>query len=207
MNYLLSALTLLLLLSSYTYTIALQPAGSAPLQASASALVSAPQSLDELVSKAPLIFIGEVGPVAQHLEHAIYGEDGQLLKPTADLPLPPVPATDFALEVEQVIRDDGAIAAGKTIILRMPGTATAGMKMLTLVSEYPFSYTGDRHLFLLSPNPDGESYGFYYAAWSRLLIDGDILRVSNGQLQPLLFEGSDQPITLEEFIEAVEGSP
>lgn len=70
-------------------------------------------------------------------------------------PVPKVPITDFELKVEQVVKDDGAIVSGKPIILRMGGDATPEMKQITANGEYPFSFTGDRHLFLLSRNPDG----------------------------------------------------
>jgi hypothetical protein len=163
--------------------------------------------LDEIVDKAPLILIGEVGPVVQYLDFAVYGEDGQLLKerPTdADgNPQGDIPATDFLLQVEEVIRDDGRIARGEPIILRMGGHITEELKQLTQATEFPFSYTGDRHLFLLVPTPDGQAYGFYYGPWSRLTIDGEVLRMSNGEQQPLQFKDSAGPVTLEEFMKMV----
>ena len=38
-----------------------------------------------------------------------------------------------------------------------------------------------------------------------MIIDGEILRVSNGQQQPLQFADNAEPITLEEFIQQVKG--
>jgi hypothetical protein len=60
------------------------------------------------------------------------------------------------------------------------------------------------YLFLLGSSPDGKSYGFYYGPWSRLIIDGEILQVSDGQQQPLQFADHPEPITLEEFIQYVQ---
>lgn len=167
-----------------------------------------PQSLDELTAHAPLIVIGEVGVVVQYLDSVVYGPDGALLAggEAVGPPMPPTPATDFVVEVEQVLRDDGAVATGTPIILRMAGTATPEMKELTQATDYPFSYTGDRHLFLLAPNPDGESYGFYYGPWSRLIIEENRLYVSDGARQPLLFEGSEMPVELNELIEHLRAS-
>ena len=167
-------------------------------------------SLDALIDRAPLIFIGTVGPIEQHLEvSGYYGEEGQLESPTdaegASLPGYDYPATDFILQVEEVIRDDGTIARGEPIVLRVLGHITEELKQASQGGEYPVSYTGDRHLFVLTPTPDGRSYGFYYGPWSRLIVDGDILRVSNGAQQLLQFGDRGQSVTLEEFIQAVNG--
>ncbi len=168
-----------------------------------------PPSLDELVDNASLIFIGTVGPVKQYLEvYGYYGEDGQLEFPGTDdqgTALPGWPVTDFILQVEEVIRDDGTIARGEPIVLRWLGHATERLKQASQEGEYPVSYTGDRYLFVLTPNPDGQSYGFYYGPWSRLIVDGDIQRVSNGAQQLLQFGDRGQSVTLEEFIQAVNG--
>lgn len=166
-------------------------------------------SLAALVDHAPLIFIDTVGPVQQHLEvSGYYGEEGQLEFPGTDdegKPLPGIPVTDFLLHVEEVIRDDGTIASGQPIILRVVGYITEELKQSSQAGEFPASYTGDRYLFLLSPYPDGQTYGFYYGPWSRLIIDGDILRISNGVQSPLQLGDSDQPITWNEFLEAAQG--
>ena len=167
-----------------------------------------PQSLAEIVDRAPLIFIGEIGPVDQYLDFVVYGDDGQMLKerpvhadgnPTGD-----VPATDFLLKVEKVIRDDGRVARGEPIILREGGTITEELKKLTQGTEYEITFTGDRYLFLLIPTPDGLAYGFYYGPWSRLIVDGDTLRISDDKRQPLQFGDDAKPITLDEFIQFVE---
>lgn len=187
----------------------LAPGNNAPSNQpmpSMAARVGPPQTLDDLLSKAPLILIGEVGPVVQYLDFAVYGNDGQLLErgkdPAGNL-MPEAPATDFSLLVEEVLRDDGTIASGETIILRMPGHATEELKQLTAQIDYPFSFTGDRHLFLLTPNPDGASYGFYYGPWGRLILDDEMLRVSDGQQQPLTFTDQPAPITLDDFKQGV----
>ena len=119
--------------------------------------------------------------------------------------MPQLPFTDFEIIVEQVIRDDGRIAQEEPIILRMPSTATAELKALTQNSDYPLSYTGDRHLFLLSPNPDGETYGFYYGPWSRLTIDADEnLRVSDGRQQLLTLDDWTDAIKFADFVDRIK---
>lgn len=188
--------------------------------------VAGPQTLEELVEQAPLIFIGEVGPVVRYLELGGYDEDGTLRAAPMDphtgygqpsaAPLAPnshapsgLPVTDFQLFVEQVIRDDGTIAAGEPIIVRVAGAVTAELHQLAQSTQQATIAPGERYLFLLSPNPDGKGYGFYYGPPSRLLIDEEgVLRVSNGLRSPLRFDESDSPVTLVELIRVVvEQSP
>ncbi len=180
-----------------------------PVQAgdSASAPVPPPTTLDGLLGKADLIVIGEVGPVFEYVTFYSYGPDGEELGPVdaRGNTLPALPYTRFVVEVEEVLRDDGTIARGDPVILEMAGEATAETKTLTQDIDFPFSFTGDRHLFLLTANPSGKTYGFYYGPWSRLLIDGETLRISNGSQDLLLFydeaSSREQPVTLEMLVE------
>lgn len=174
---------------------------------SADAAVPPPKTLEELAGKADLVFVGEVGSVVQRRTYSGYGPKGELLDgfDVNGTPVPTAPITDFELKVEQVVKDDGAIASGKPIILRMGGDATPEMKRLTASGEYPFSFTGDRHLFLLTRNPDGQTYGFYYGPWSRLVIDeNNNLRISNGSQELPKLDGSNAAISLDEFVRRVK---
>lgn len=166
-----------------------------------------PWSLEELVEDAPLIVIGEVGPT-HYTETFPYDEDGNTITRDAfNSPIAGLPVTDFLIEVEQVIRDDGTIARGEPILLREQGEMTAELKKLTQggeYDEYEITYTGDRYLFLLSYDPLSQRYYFHHLVWSRLIIDGDILRVSGGVRPPLQVAGSEHPLTLKEFIRFVQ---
>jgi hypothetical protein len=169
-------------------------------------VVPIPSSLDDLLDRTLLIFIGEVGVVEQCFALSSYDWDGKANGKPVDCADPQdwsgIPVTDFRLTVEEVLHDDGTIASGQPIILRALGFSTQETHDATKNSEYPLSYTGDRHLFLLGCNPDG-TYGISYGVWSRLIIDGEILRISNGAQQPLQFQDSDGPISLTAFRQAV----
>lgn len=186
------------------------PSPAAPLgsgaPSSGTAPIGPPTTTRDLIAPAQLIVIGEVGPIVQRRTYSGYGSQGKLLDGfnEAGTPVPQVPFTDFEVKMERVIRDDGTIASGKPVILRMSGDATPEMQAITRNSDYPFSYTGDRHLFLLTRNPDGTTYSFPHGPWSRLLIDGDILRASNGTQDVLKLDGSEAPIRLDDFIERVK---
>lgn len=184
------------------------PADYNPMVAPTFGYFYPPASLDELLGRAALIFTGEVGPVKQYLEIIGYSEEtGQLELPSIDADgrrMVGTPVTDFHLYVDEVIRDDGTIAAGIPIILRVMGHVTKDLKQPSLAGEYPVTYTGDRYLFVLTPFPDGETYGFLYGPWSRLIVDGEILRTSRGKQQPLQFADEREPVTLDELIRYAE---
>lgn len=166
--------------------------------------VMPPWSLNELVEDAPLIVIGEVGP-AHYTETFPYDKDGNTItRDGFNSPIAGLPVTDFVINVEQVIRDDGTIARGEPVVLRTQGEITEELKKLTQGSEYEVTYTGDRYLFLLYRDPIWQRHIFYHELWSRLIIDGDLLRISGGVQPPLQVAGSTEPLTLDEFIRFVQ---
>lgn len=178
-----------------------------------SVLLRIPGSLEELLSRASLIVIGEVGPIERYTEFEpmettppTTNAAGNLVpgQPVVNLLLPGTPMTEFRLIVDDVIRDDGKVAAGEPIILRSLGRVTEELAQASKESAIPATFTGDRYLFLLSPYPDGEAYAFYYNVYSRLIIGGDMLRVSSGQQPPLQF-GDEPPVTLDELVKRVKG--
>lgn len=170
-------------------------------------LVPPPKDLSELVSKADIIAIGEVGEVIRQGYYGGYDSEGRLILRGGepDKSVSGVPFTDFGIKIERVLKDDGSIAAGQPIVLRITGHPTNEVRRLSADSrvEFPMSLPGDRHLLLLSKNPDG-SYGFYYGPWSRLIIDGALVRVSNGAKEPLKFANSERVFTPAELIDAIE---
>lgn len=184
----------------------IQACARLPLSSTAM-LVPPPKDLAELTSKADVIVIGEVGDIVQQGYYGGYDTSGKLVIKNGepDKPGSGIPFTDFGIKIEKVLKDDGSIAAGQPIILRMTGHATEEIRRLSADPqvEFPMSFTGDRHLFLLAKNPDG-TYGFYYGPWSRLIVDGDVVRVSNGAKEPLKFTTSERVFTPTEFVNDVE---
>lgn len=171
-------------------------------------LVPPPKNMVELTSKADIIVVGEVGEVIQQGYYGGYDAAGKLIPRTGepDKPGSGIPFTDFGLKIERVLKDDGSIAAGQPVILRMTGHPTEEVRRLNAdpQAEYPMTFPGDRHLFLLSKTPDNSAYGLYYGAWSRLIVDGDVVRVSSGAKEPLKFEGSEQLFSPAEFMNSIE---
>ncbi len=165
-------------------------------------LIPPPKSVAELVGKADVIVIGTVGPVVNQGAFEGYDGTGNLIPPSTGHP--DLPITDFQIIVEKVLKDDGTIRAGNPPILRMLGHPTnKAERDANRTSHYPMSYTGDRHLFFLSKNPDA-TYGFYYGPWSRLVIDGQVVALSDGPRTPVQFAG--RQFAPAEFIASVTQS-
>lgn len=160
-----------------------------------------PASIQALVDMTPLIVVATVGPVMKY-----WGSCGYVDGARKDCYMGPagLPVTDFALEVEQVIRDDGRVARGEMILISEMGYVTDFLHGLTMLSGFPTSFTGDRYLYLLLPNPDNRTYG-YYGPYGRLIIDSETLRLSIG-LQPPLQFGDDAPVTLAKLIQVAQGN-
>lgn len=150
--------------------------------------VPPPQSIAELVGKANVIVIGTVGPIVNQGTFAGYDAGGNVI-PSKSTSHPDLPITDFQINIEKVLQDDGTIRAGKPLILRMLGhPINRAERDADRSSYFPMSYTGDRHIFFLSKNPDG-TYGLYYGPWSRLVIDGQVVAISDGARTPVQFAG------------------
>jgi hypothetical protein len=161
-----------------------------------------PQSIEDLVKHADVIVVGTVGPIINQGTFSGYDKAGNVIHnkypdhPNSDLPI-----TDYAIKVEEVLRDDGTIQAGKPLVLRMIGHPTnIAERDAERQSYYPMSYTGDHHLFFLGRNPDG-TYGLHYGPWSRLVINGPIVTVSDGPRTPVQFGARQFKAT--DFIQSV----
>ncbi len=170
---------------------------------STAGFIPPPKSMAELAGKADVIVIGTVGVVVNQGAFQGYDAAGNAI-PGKATGHPDLPMTDFQINVEKVLKDDGTIRAGNPLVLRMLGhPINKPARDADRTSYYPMSYTGDRHLFFLSKNPDA-TYGFYYGPWSRLVIDGQVVAVSDGPRTPVQFAG--RQFAPAEFIASVAQS-
>lgn len=162
-----------------------------------------PQSMNELLRPAQVIVIGSIGPIVQHGVFAGYDKNGKAIY-TLSVNTPGtggVPFTDYQILMEQVLKDDGTIAAGKQLIVRMPGDHSLGIDR---VGTFLISAPGDRHLFILSRNPDKITYGFYYGPWSRLTIDGQVVTPSDTKHTPLFGKNTTPTNFIHELTDSVK---
>ena len=166
----------------------------------AAKMVPLPKSLEELISGKDIIAVGRVGKIIREVAEGAWkgpvDREGNPVKETL------VPHTYFELELEQVIRDDGTIARGETVLLRMAGTAQDGPIKVGEGKFMDFERprmpkTGEWRLFVLGRNPN-DSYG---AGDRGLLdIDGDVVRWAVYD-RPVGFAAGKTP---EEFIAEIK---
>ena len=67
--------------------------------------------------------------------------------------------------------------------------------------EFPPSVPGDRQRFFLDRNPDQHTYGLWFGPASRLIIDGPIVRQSDGQQTPVRYPHEMAPAALVRAIQ------
>ena len=116
-------------------------------------MVPRPQSVEEVMARADVVFIGTINSVLDEKMMGPYGEDGQPL-PAGDDGLP---FTDYEVVIEGLLKGDGQVLPNDALVLRMFGHLSNRSETIT-----PDSFTlpkpGDRFLFALGRNPDG-TYG------------------------------------------------
>ena len=192
------------------FTSPLVPAASEGM-----AMMVYPESLESLLNESALIVIGEVGPVYQHHDHIIYSDDGRLLiegdeKERAFAERNGIAATDLHFTVHEVIRDDGTVARGEPIYLRVYGHVT-DKSIEELLKTPPEELVPNlvppppagKLLYLL--NPVSEGRGIYTTAlgWGAFTIDGDQLyRAGLGEVLQIYDSG---PITFSQLTETAKG--
>ena len=145
--------------------------------------VPLPETMDELIGDADIIAVGRVGQIDREVAEG--GFNGAVDKEGNPGNQTLVPHTYFELELEQVIRDDGTIASGETVLLRMEGGAQEGPaeispgRFMEFERNYPMPRTGQRRLFVLTRNPNDS---FASGGASGLLeIDGDTVTFATGR--------------------------
>lgn len=169
-------------------------------------VIPVPNSLEELVASAPLIVVGEVGPVIDWYDFAFATPVPQPVSfPQGTPRLSPNlgPVTDFSFTVEQVIRDDGTVTSGNPVVIRIgghidPDELRATSEEVDAIGVFP----GARGLFLLTPYADGNGYGLVTWLHHILRTDTPLLTFMDGS--PISFPGERVRMTLEEFTDYVQ---
>jgi hypothetical protein len=165
---------------------------SEPIDMDMSLTLSTPKSIDDLVQVADVIVVGKVGPIVNQANFSGYGkDDAQRNQRPGDPVSPSLPVTDYQIEVQDVLLDDGLISSGEPLILRAFHQPKNEVE----------AYTGDHNLLFLSRNPDNATYGLYYISKSRIAIDGPVATYSDGTAIP--FADRLSPAT---FIKNVQDS-
>ena len=138
--------------------------------------------------KLPALTISTSTSVIEEKQIGPYGRDGKLL-PAAENGMP---VTDYEVRIESVLKGDGSVATGGTLILRMFGQLSAEDAVVTLnIVQLP--KPGSRFLFALGRNPDG-TYGS--GNEGLIQVDAEAITYSDGVPFPTNLTG-------DEFVRAV----
>ena len=112
-----------------------------------------PTSVEELVAGAHVIVLGQISSVLEEKWIGPYGEDGRPMLTDED----GLPFTDYLLQIESVLKGDGTVTDGGSLVLRMFGHLSNQNAIVT-PDLFPLPDPGDHLLFALGRNPDG-TYG------------------------------------------------
>lgn len=148
-----------------------------------------PRDLAELLSKADVVVTGSVERIAFVGDVAPYDAGpsytGRRIR-----------VSDYEIRPERVLLDDGTVATGRALVVRVlgsPGPDEARMPFL-------LPKVGERSLFFLKVHPDRATYGLYFPAASRILLDGAVVTYSDRGRAPVPFAPTASP---QQFIELV----
>jgi hypothetical protein len=168
-------------------------------------------SLEELAKQSDLVVVGKTGSVVNEGSFWGYDASGNLITthPASvgdESPLAMAKFVDYEVKVQQVLKDDGSLNAGKILILRLPDLGFEGdaPDQNLVISEpepnrsKPKSKNRPdadmrRRVFILKQNPDKKTYGSYYFSQGLLIVDGSTVTESNGKRSDLKIGASSNP--------------
>ena len=156
---------------------------------SSSMMVPRPESIEVLVRMSHIIVLGTISAVLDEKLIGAYGEDGNPYIPVEESG---TPYTDYEVRVESVLKGDGDVEDGGTLVLRMFGHRTQQTEVVTSVA-IQLPEPGSHYLLSLGRNPDG-TYGS--GSEGLIYVDGETVAYADGVAFSTELMG-------QEFVEAV----
>ena len=144
-------------------------------QVSSSMMVPRPDSIKVLVRMSDIIVLGTISNVLDEKLIGAFGEDG---KPTSAGEEGGTAYTDYEVRVESVLKDDGDVEDGGTLVLRMFGHLCQQNDIVTL-APVTLPQPGTNYLLALRSNPDG-TYGS--GSEGLIYVDGETVAYTDGIL-------------------------
>lgn len=138
-------------------------------------IVPPPKGLDDFVVNSDLIVIGEIKEFLRETYEGPYG--GIRVIDLRDVPSQELPFTYYTLKITEVISNRTSTQLGDSILLRLSGHASESTDEI----QFPFPKIGERKLYGLSANPDGQSYGYSFGGWGALNIDDNVITYSDNR--------------------------
>ena len=136
-----------------------------------------------------IIVLGTISAVLDEKLIGAYGEDGNPYVPVEESG---TPYTDYEVRVESVLKNDGHVEDGGSLVLRMFGHLSQQSDVVTLAAVQ-LPQPGSHYLLALGRNPDG-TYGS--GNEGLIYVDSDSVAYADGV-------ALSTELTGEEFVEAV----
>ncbi len=152
-------------------------------------LAPRPESIEVLVRMSHIIVLGTISGVLDEKLIGAYGEDGNPYIPVEESGSP---YTDYEVRVESVLKNDGDVEDGGTLVLRMFGHLSQQNDVVTLAAVQ-LPQPGTHYLLALGRNPDG-TYGS--GSEGLIYVGGERVAYADGV-------AFSTELTGEEFVEAV----
>ncbi len=152
-------------------------------------LAPRPESIEVLVRMSHIIVLGTISGVLDEKLIGAYGDDGNPYVPVEESGSP---FTDYEVRVESVLKNDGDVEDGGTLVLRMVGHLSRQNDVVTL-AVVTLPQPGTHYLLALGRNPDG-TYGS--GSEGLIYVDGETV----AYVDEIPFSTK---LAGEEFVEAV----
>ena len=156
---------------------------------SSSMMVPRPESIEVLVRMSHILVVGTINSVLDEKLIGAYEEDGKPYIPGEESGSP---YTDYEVSIESVLKGDGDVEDGGTLVLRMFGHLSQQNDVVTL-APVQLPQPGSHYLLALGRNPD-DTYGS--GSEGLIYVDGETVAYADGVAFSTELAG-------EEFVEAV----
>ena len=166
-----------------------EPGDTSGGQVSSTMLVPRPESIEVLVRMSHIIVLGTISAVLDEIRFGAYGEDGNPYIPVEESG---TPYTDYEVRVESVLKNDGDVEDGGSIVLRMFGHLSRQNDVVTL-GPVQLPQPGSHYMLALGRNPDG-TYGS--GSEGLIYVDSETVAYADGVTFPTELTG-------QEFVAAV----
>ena len=166
-----------------------EPGDTSGGQVSSGMMIPRPENIEVLVRMSHIIVLGTISAVLDEKLIGAYGEDGNPYIPVEETGSP---YTDYEVRVESVLKDDGDVEDGGTLVLRMFGHLSQQHDNVTLAAVQ-LPQPGSHYLLALGRNPD-DTYGS--GSEGLIYVDGETVAYADGV-------AFSTQLTGEEFVEAV----
>jgi hypothetical protein len=169
---------------------------SAGADASTAHAIPPPQDLSQLVQVSNLIAVGEVVGMPRIGKIGAYDEESRArTEVPGDAISPRIDVSDFELRIVRTLKASSDVAAGDTVVLRLPGIADSRQ-----VAALTMPSAGKTYLFFLTMNPDKLTYGHYHGVWGRMSLDTFPIVFGDVSATPVPFATG---LNAEQFLDAI----